>query len=117
MGKTYLVNAFSLNMIKEFPVRLTIDKIDKEEFCQTLDIRIENEELINAVGHDSTVKLVNTLCGTQLQKNRVEVKMNEGDIALIIMISQRLEEGKVLSDKEIEDMYRQGKISFYEVWL
>ncbi len=43
--------------------------------------------------------------------------MNEGDIALIIMISQRLEEGKVLSDKEIEDMYRQGKISFYEVWL
>jgi hypothetical protein len=117
MGKTYLVNAFSLNMIKEFPATITIDKIDKEEFCETLDIRLENGEVVNAVGHDSTVYLINKLCGVNLEKNRINVKMNKEDIALIIMISQRLEEGKVLSDKEIEDMYRQGKISFYEVWL
>jgi hypothetical protein len=104
-------------MLNNFPVRVVIDKIDREEFCLELEFRLEDGELVNALGHDSTVKLVNTLCETQLQKNRVDVKMNEGDTALIIMISQRLEEGKVLSDKEIEDMYRQGKISFYKVML
>ncbi|AAS89082.1 hypothetical protein B116 [Sulfolobus turreted icosahedral virus 1] len=116
MGKVFLTNAFSINMLKEFPTTITIDKLDEEDFCLKLELRLEDGTLINAIGHDSTINLVNTLCGTQLQKNRVEVKMNEGDEALIIMISQRLEEGKVLSDKEIKDMYRQGKISFYEVW-
>jgi predicted RNase H-like nuclease (RuvC/YqgF family) len=117
MGKVYLTNAFSINMLKEFPATITIDKLDEEEFCLKLEERLEDGRLINAIGHDSTVNLINTLCGTQLQKNRVEVKMDEGDVALIIMISQRLEEAKVLSNKEIEDMYRQGKITFYEVWL
>jgi len=62
MRKTYLL------------IRLTINKTDKKEFCQTLDIRIEDGELINAVGHDSTVKLVSTLCGTQLQKTELRLR-------------------------------------------
>ncbi len=43
--------------------------------------------------------------------------MEKGDTALVIMINQRLEEGKVLNTQEIMDMHRQGKIGFYEVWL
>ncbi len=117
MGKTYLINAFSINMLSEFPVNVTIDKIDRDEFCLDLEMRLEEGELVNAIGHDSTVNLVNKLCEVQLQKNRVEVKMNEGDRALIAMIAERLPEGKVLSDEEIEGMYKQGKVSFYEVTL
>jgi len=115
MGKTYLVNAFSLNMLTNFPSVLTIDKIDKEEFCLDLESRLEFGELINALGHESTVNLVNKLCETSLQKNRIEIKMKEGDKALIIQPLQRLEEGKVLSDEEIMKMLKEGKISFYEV--
>ena len=117
MGKTYLTNAFSINMLNEFPVNITIDRIDKDEFCLNLEMRSEEGELVNAIGHDSTVNLVNKLCEVQLQKNRIEVKMQKGDTALIIMIAERLPEGKVLSNEEIEDMYKQGKISFYEVTL
>lgn len=112
-----MVNAFSLNMITKFPMTITIDKIDKEEFCLKLELRLEEGELVNAIGHDSTVKLINALCGTKLEKNRIEVKMQEGDIALVVMVSQRLEEGKVLSQEEIMTMLSEGKIVFYEVML
>jgi len=117
MGKVYLVNAFSLNMLKEFPATITVDKIERDEFCLEVEMRLEENELVNAIGHDSTVNLVNKLCDVQLQKNRVEIKMSEGDRALIVIVTERLPEGKVLSDEEIEDMYKQGKISFYEVML
>jgi len=104
-------------MLKEFPVRVTIDKIDKEEFCEILDIRSENGELVNGIGHDNIVDLVKKLCGVELKQSGIEIKMNEGDIALVIMISRRLEEGKVLNEEEIMRMLSEGKISFYDVIL
>ena len=113
MGKTYLVNTFSLNMIKEFPRGISVNKIDKEWFCLDLNAG----EVVNAIGHDSTVHLINKLCGTNFEKNRIEIKMSEGDSAVVIMISKRLPEGKVLTDQEVEKMLAKGKISFYEVIL
>jgi hypothetical protein len=115
MGKVYLANAFSLNMLSNLPAELTIVKIDKEEFCLDLEDSMKYGQFVNAIGHESTVNLVNMLCGVNLQKNRVEVKMVEGDKALIIQPIQRLEEGKVLSDEEIMRMLKDGKIVFYKV--
>jgi len=115
MGKVYLANAFSLNMLSNFPADLTVVKIEKEEFCSEIQDGMKYEQFVNAIGHESTVNLVNKLCGTNLQKNRVEVKMVEGDKALIIQPIQRLEEGKVLSDEEIMRMLKEGKIVFYKV--
>ena len=117
MGKVYLTNAFSINMLKEFPISVGFDKIDKFEFCVYLDEAIDDNKLINTIGHDSTISLINTLCGTNLQKNRISIKLEKGDRALVIMISERLEEGKVLSSDEIKVMYEQGKIGLYEVWI
>jgi len=115
MGKVYLANAFSLNMLSNFPADLTVVKIEKEEFCSEIQDGMKYEQFVNALGHESTVNLVNKLCETSLQKNRVEVKMVEGDKALIIQPIQRLEEGKVLSDEEIMRMLKEGKIVFYKV--
>jgi len=117
MGKTYLVNAFSLNMLKKFPTKVTVDKISQEEFCMKLEESFEDESFINSIGHDSTVYLINKLCGTIITKNRIEVKLQKGDKALIIQPMQRLEEGKILSDEEITKMLEEGKIAFYEVKL
>jgi len=114
MGKTYLVNAFSLNMIKQFPIGISVNKIDKEWFCFNLNA---DPQVVNAIGHDSTVYLVNKLCNTDFQKNRIEVKMSRGDSTLVIMISERLPEGKVLNQEEIEEMLVKGKIGFYEVMI
>jgi hypothetical protein len=117
MSKTYLVNSFSINMLKDFPISVVFDKLDEQEFCVRLDIRLDEGELINAVGHDSTINLINKLCGVELTKNRVEVKLERGDVALVVMINDRLPEGRVLGDEELMDMLSQGKIAFYEVIL
>jgi hypothetical protein len=104
-------------MLEEFPVTITIDKIDKEEFCLKLELRLEDGELVNAIGHDGTIQLVNKLCGTNFEKNRVNIKMKKGDLALVISVNQRLEEGKVLNAEEMMKLMLEGKISFYEVML
>jgi len=117
MGKTYLVNAFSINMIKDFPVSVVFDKLDDQEFCIRLQIRLDEGDLINAIGHDSTVSLINKLCDVELTKNRIEVKLERGDVALVVMINDRLPEGRILSGDELMDMLSRGKLSFYEVIL
>jgi hypothetical protein len=45
----------------------------------------------------------------------MEIKMKEGDKALIIQPMQRLEEGKILTNDEILKLLKDGKIAFYEV--
>jgi len=115
MSKTYLANTFSLNMLFPTKVKVTVEPLQQEGFCMKLEEAFRNESFVNAIGHDSTVYLVNKLCGTIITKNRVEVKLRKGDVALVIMISQRLEEGKVLTKEEITKMLEEGKISFYKV--
>jgi hypothetical protein len=101
-------------MLSKFPIKIVVDKIDGLEFCSKITDFIEDEELINAVGHDATVNLINTLCGTKLQKNRIEIKVNDEDKLLIVSVKVRLEEGKILSDEEIRKMYEEGKVEFYK---
>ncbi|CAC87312.1 hypothetical protein [Sulfolobus islandicus rod-shaped virus 2] len=111
MNKVYLANAFSINMLSKFPIKVTIDKIDRLEFCTNID----NEEIINAIGHDATIQLINSLCDTKLEKNRIEIKLDKNDKLYIIQISQRLEEGKILSLEEILKLYESGKVQFFEI--
>ena len=117
MGKTYLANAFSISMIKDFPVSVVFDKLDDQEFCIRLQIRLDEGDLINAIGNDSIVSLINRLCDVELTKNKVEVKLERGDVALLILVNDRLPEGRLLSGDEIMDMLSKGKIVFYEVIL
>jgi len=110
---TYLVNAFSLNMVNTDRLYMRIDRVDADKFCSELRTRIDNNELQNAIGHDSTMAIVNSLCSVNMNVNRVSVKANDNDELLIIMIGERLQEGKVLSENEIKEMMNKGKVNFY----
>ncbi len=82
------------------------DEISKEEFCNAVS------NAINAIGHESTVSLINTLCNTSIKLNRIAIKAKPGDQLFIVTIMVRLEEGKILTLPEITQMYEQGKIKF-----
>jgi len=71
---------------------------------------VEDEDFISAVGHDATAKLLSDLLGVDVPTNRVAIKMDEGDEALITKLLDRLPEGKVLSHSEIMDLWRKGRI-------
>jgi len=82
------------------------DEISKEEFCNAVS------NAINAIGHESTVSLVNSLCNTNLKVNRIAIKAKHGDQIYVFTVMVRLEEGKILSAQEIQQMYNEGKIKF-----
>jgi len=82
------------------------DEIGKEHFCNAVS------NAINAIGHESTVSLINTLCNTNIKLNRIAIKAKPGDQLFIVTIMVRLEEGKILTLPEITQMYEGGKIKF-----
>ncbi|MBK7675745.1 MAG: DUF1874 domain-containing protein [Candidatus Accumulibacter sp.] len=56
---------------------------------------------ISAVGHEASARLLSGLLGVEVPTRRVEIAMAPGDEALILRITTRLPEGKLLSDAEI----------------
>ena len=103
MGKLYLTNSFSINML-DFEERKVIDvrivKITEKEVKQWL----ENNEFISAIGHESTAKIISQKLGIEVKPNRIQIKMKEGDIAIVFQLLQRLAEGKVLSEQELQQI-------------
>ena len=105
---TYLANAFSPSMLARLPLDVEFSPISDKEFCE----EIKKGQHINAIGHQGTVDLINKLCGASLAANRISITADVGDEIYIIMLTVRLEEGKVLSKEEITKMYEEGKVKF-----
>jgi hypothetical protein len=51
-----------------------------------------DSEKLSAVGHKATTELLNKL-GFYIKENRIQIKMNSGDKALVLKINKRLTEG------------------------
>ena len=58
-------------------------------------------EFVSAIGHESTAKFLSKLLGVAIPANRVAVKMEAGDKAIVFKIKQRLSEGIVLTEQEL----------------
>lgn len=58
----------------------------------------------SAVGHQSTAELLTSIFEILIPMNRISIKMNIGDRAIIFRLLTRLEEGKVLTTKEIKEL-------------
>ena len=85
--------------------------------CKKIDLEqarewVKKGDFTSAVGHESTAKLLSELLGVEIKPNRIFVDMQKGDEALAIQFLERIQEGKVLSKEELEQMYNEGKIVF-----
>ena len=56
---------------------------------------------VSAIGHEASARLLSTLLGVAVPARRVEIAMEAGDAALILRITTRLPEGKLLCAAEI----------------
>jgi len=99
----YITNGFSPSMLK-LPADVEFKEVSKDEFCGAVS------KGVNAIGHAGTIDLINKLCGTVLSVNRISITATVGDEIYIIMLTTRLEEGKVLNADEIQRMYNEGKV-------
>jgi hypothetical protein len=104
----YFGNAFSINMIKDFPAKITIKKIPDNEyefFLFKIQNEIQDAETISAIGHEQLAKILNA------PVNRITVTLEKDDELCVAQYrGPRLEEGTTsLPDG--------SKIEFYVVTI
>lgn len=59
---------------------------------------------ISAVGHQGTAQLLSTLIGKSIPSNRIQFKQEEGQTCIVFSLKKRIEEGRILSIEEIEEV-------------
>jgi hypothetical protein len=65
----------------------------------------------SAIGHEASAAFLSRVLGTEVPVNRVSVAMAPGDQALVLRLTQRLPEGKVLSEAEM------SAVTYEFAWL
>jgi len=93
-------------------VKITVKRVSVREVKELV-----KNPFISAVGHQSTAQLLSQILGVPVQTNRIEVKLQPGQLLLVFQLLTRIPEGKVLSVSEIEELIKEGKVGFYLVQL
>jgi len=114
MNKYYVTDIFSFRMIQNYPVDITIDKLNKDEFCVELDVRASNNQLVSALRYENSSKIINTLCGIKLQPSRLLIKLNKGDSLLFLLVMNDPND-KDLNTEVIKWLLKNNKIEFYKI--
>jgi len=71
-------------------------------------------EVISAVGHEATAKIITALVNYHVPVNRIQYRQEVGDIAIVFKLRGRAPEGKILEMDEIEKIgYDFG---FLKIW-
>ena len=87
----YFGNAFSINMVKDFPAKILIKKIHDDDYKFTLfkiQNAVQDEEIISAIGHEQLAKILD------VPLNRITVTLEKDDELYIAQYrGPRLEEG------------------------
>jgi len=106
----FLCNSFSLGMLQaspEQPLTLRVRALTLEEAKSLLQ-----GGYTSAVGHPQTALVLSLLLGMEVPSNRIAITLSPGDRVVVFQIKTRLEEGRVLSEKEVMDLHEKGLTSF-----
>lgn len=67
--------------------------------------KFEGSSIVSAVGHETTALFLTSLLGVDIPCRRVKVSMPEdGNIAIVLRLQDRLPEGKVLTSEEMKNI-------------
>ncbi len=86
MSKTYLSNAFSLQMLSSMEADIAVRPTTLEE--------ISSSDFISAVGHTDTAAVLQDMLGVSVPTQRINISLNAGDILYVAQLTGgRLPEG------------------------
>jgi len=117
MARLVIANALSINMLPRDAVVMIRDLTAEQARKLVAKLIEEGVAIESAVGHEATAKLASKILGVEVPVNRREVKLDRETAILVIAVAERLPEGKVLSDEELEQKLREGKIRIALVML
>jgi len=79
---------------------IKIQKISEEMVKEIL----RKQEFVSAIGHESTARLISKKLGIQVSANRIQIKAKKGDKIIVLQLLQRLPEGKILTEEELQQI-------------
>lgn len=65
---------------------------------------VKENNILSAVGHQSTADILTTLLETEVPMNRIQFAQETGQKALVFKLNGRPEEGKILTAEEIHQI-------------
>ena len=81
----YLSNAFSLQMLTQFPVEISVMEIDPADVPTNA---------VSVIGHADTAAVVSSILGREVPANRTSISLDTGDELYVAqLIGGRLPEG------------------------
>jgi len=101
MPKYYISNAFSIRMIEPLLKNEKNVSIEMERFSDEGArewVRKHKNEVISAVGHESTARLAGDVLGIEVPMNRVAIELDHGDELLVLTVNiprNRLSQGEI----------------------
>ena len=114
--RVIFTNAFSPSMLTEKSVAVAFREVTLSEINELLNY-CPNCIFESAIGHESTAKLLSELLKVKVPVCRRSIQLTENTILVIVNVSERLPEGKVLSSEELGELLRHGKIRFYVAYV
>jgi hypothetical protein len=114
--KLVINNAFSLTMLQHFDyVKVVVQRLSRDEVKRKIDeiVKRPDYEVVLAIGHESTARLVSQLLGFEVPMNRIQVSLDYRTELLVFQLRTRLPEGRILSEEEL----KQVAFDFYFVSL
>lgn len=64
----------------------------------------EMNDFISAIGHDATAIIISRLLKQEIKPNRLNTDLQPGDEVIAFKLKERLPEGKILSEQELENL-------------
>jgi len=81
---------------------------------ETARAMLSGHDVQSAIGHAATAELLSELLQRPVPVNRTAVKLQPGDSALVLRLTQRLPEGRVLDAAELASLpYELGWLHFH----
>lgn len=108
--RVVVANAFSVNMLKESAL-VRFQKITVEEAKRIIR---DCDFILSVVGHRSTARVISRVLGVRIDVSRREYTLTNDDILLVFVLDFRPEEGKIYSERALEEFFQSNKIS---IWL
>lgn len=85
--KTFISNAFSFNMISEeltkTPFDILVTPATPEQAALDILAAEYQNNLVISIGNKATVNLLNTMCGTNIERAKADIVLNTGDSMIV----------------------------------
>jgi hypothetical protein len=113
--KLYLLNAPIVPIAVDTKCVVHVTRVKNVEYVRKFIeiMRRLGYEVVSAIGHESTAKVLSMLLGFEVPAQRLTITLTESDLAVAFALDIRVSEGKVLTKEELDQLVKENKVSFY----